>query len=709
MASRAPRLACARRWASSSSTAAAAASSAAPFPPLPARNARGAPLNAVSAQLTRPKRQGASQAMLSGVGVDLALPQVGICSVWWESNPCNAHLLALSGRVKAGVERAGLAGLRFNTVGVSDGISMGTVGMRYSLPSREIIADSVETVLGAQFYDAAVVVPGCDKNMPGVIMGVARVNRPALMVYGGTIRAGCTRGAGAGAGAPPRAPRRVDIVSAFQAYGEFVAGRMDEAERADVVASACPGPGACGGMYTANTMACAIEALGMSLPYSSSRPAESAEKARECDEEAGAAVRRLLELDLRPRDIMTRAAFENAMVVVMALGGSTNAVLHLLAMAHTVGVPLSLDDFQRASDRTPFLANLKPSGDFVMEDLQHVGGTPAVLKYLLRKGLLQGDAMTVTGRSLADTLRPLPHISGWGEDGPASVAVPRAASALKGSGGAALSGESESIFRPLERPLKPTGHIGILRGNVAPGGSVAKITGKEGEVFSGSACVFDGERDFLDAFARGDLHARLGRPRPVGVAADADGGSGGGGVGSGGAGGSEADATAVAAEAAAAAARAAAAALPPAERLVVVIRYEGPKGGPGMPEMLTPTSAVMGAGLGDCVALLTDGRFSGGSHGFIVGHIVPEAAEGGPIALLRDGDLVTVDSVRRVIDATGVSAADFAARRAAWNAAGGAAASRKSAELRRELPATSFLRKFVRLTSDASSGCVTDA
>lgn len=638
-------------------------------------NVHGAPLNKFSSLLTQPRRQGASQAMLTGAGVNLSLPQVGICSVWWEGNPCNSHLLSLSEKVKTSVAAAGLAPLRFNTIGVSDGISMGTRGMSYSLPSRELIADSVETVLGAQFYDACIVIPGCDKNMPGVIMGVSRLNRPALMVYGGTIRAGCTAGKGG------VKPQRVDIVSAFQSYGEYVAGRMTDEVRHDVVANSCPGPGACGGMYTANTMACAIEALGMSLPYSSSRPAESAEKERECTHEAGAAVRTMLELDLKPRDIMTREAFENAIVLVMALGGSTNAVLHLLAMAHTVGVELNLDDFQRISDKTPFLANLKPSGDYVMEDIQHIGGTPAVLKYLLTKGRLHGGVLTCTGKTLADTLKPLPGIRGWSEEGPKSISMSSkkkdstTTSSTTTTSLSAQTGPSEDVFRPLERPLKATGHIAILRGNLAPGGSVAKLTGKEGNAFTGSACVFDGEEDFLDAFSRGDLHARLGLPRPGGEQGEVD----------------KANKNAT-----------------KADRLVVLIRYEGPKGGPGMPEMLSPTSAVMGAGLGNIVALLTDGRFSGGSHGFIVGHIVPEAVEGGPIALVRDGDVITIDGQKRSIDVN-ISNEEIEKRRKEWQESGSPrGGAMKAKALAEFIPKTSYLRKFVRLTSNASLGCVTD-
>ena len=604
---------------------------------------------------------------------DMAKPQVGICSVWWEGNPCNMHLLDLSAKIKSSVEKAGLVGLRFNTIGVSDGISMGTRGMSYSLPSRELIADSVETVMRAQWYDAAVVVPGCDKNMPGVIMGVARVDRPAIMVYGGTIRAGHC---GAGASA-----KRLDIVSAFQAYGEFLAGRLSDADRADVIENSCPGAGACGGMYTANTMACAIEALGMSLPYSSSAPAESAAKRAECEENIGKALRHLLEHDVRPSAIMTREAFENALTCVLALGGSTNAVLHLIAMASVARVPFSLDDVQLLSDRVPLLANLKPSGQFVMEDMQAVGGTPAVLKYLLRKGLLHGGVMTCTGRTLSDTLAPLPGFLGWAEDGPRAVAV---RSPTKSANCVAPPVDTEEIFRPIERPLKSSGHLTILKGTLAPGGSVAKLTGKEGLYFEGSAAVFDGEKAFLDALARGDLHARLGRPRPPPVVGE-----------------SAAEVyedPEARAHVTHAPSPSASTDIPSCPRLVVIIRYEGPKGGPGMPEMLTPTSAVMGAGLGDVVAMLTDGRFSGGSHGFIVGHIVPEAADGGPIALVRDGDKVVVDAERRVIDFVGVSAADLAARRAQWTAPPTPMAAR-----------TGYLSKYVRLVRSASEGCITDA
>jgi dihydroxy-acid dehydratase len=555
-------------------------------------------LNVFSSRITEPKSQGASQAMLYGTGLtpeDLTKPQVGIASVWWEGNTCNMHLNDLAARVKEGVEAAGLVGMRFNTVGVSDGISMGTEGMSYSLPSRDLIADSIETVMGGQWYDANVSIPGCDKNMPGCMIAVGRMNRPALMIYGGTIRAGHSRG------------EVVDIVSAFQSYGEYLADRIDEAKREDIVRHACPGAGACGGMYTANTMASAIEALGMSLPYSASTPADDPAKLDECFR-AGAAIRHLLELDLKPRDIMTREAFENAMVVVMALGGSTNAVLHLIAMARAVDLPLSLEDFQEVSDRIPFLADLKPSGKYVMEDLHAVGGTPAVMKLLLEAGLLEGGCRTVTGRTLADNLKDVPGLA-----------------------------KGQNVVHPLDRPLKTTGHIRILWGNLAPGGAVAKITGKEGLRFEGPARVFDSEEAMLAALERSEIQ----------------------------------------------------------KGDVVVIRYEGPKGGPGMPEMLTPTSAIMGAGLGADVALLTDGRFSGGSHGFLIGHIVPEAQEGGPIALVRDGDRIEIDSEASTISVR-VDEAELARRKAAW----------KMPPYKVE---RGVLARYIRTVRDASHGCVTDA
>ncbi|UCC52831.1 MAG: dihydroxy-acid dehydratase, partial [Anaerolineaceae bacterium] len=457
-------------------------------------------LNKYSSSITQPKSQGGSQAMLHGTGLtadDMQKPQVGIASMWYEGNTCNMHLNDLSAQVKKGVEEAGLVGMRFNTIGVSDGISMGTDGMSYSLQSREIIADSIETTMSAHWYDANISVPGCDKNMPGCVMAMGRLNRPSLMVYGGTIRAGCTA-----------QHDKLDIVSAFQSYGEYLAGSIDEQERQDIVRHSCPGPGACGGMYTANTMASAIEALGMSLPYSSSNPAESQEKRDECLH-AGQAIQILLERDIKPRDIMTREAFENAITVIMALGGSTNAVLHLVAMARAVDVDLTIDDFQTISDRVPYLADLKPSGQFVMEDVYTIGGIPAVMKMLLKAGLLNGDCLTVTGKTVAENLAGAPGLM-----------------------------EGQTIVRPLDNPIKETGHLQILRGNLAPEGAVAKITGKEGERFSGRANVFDAEEEMLAALERDEIK----------------------------------------------------------KGDVIIIRYEGPKGGPGMPEMLTPTSAIMGAG-----------------------------------------------------------------------------------------------------------------
>ncbi|KAI9175379.1 dihydroxy-acid dehydratase ilv3 [Blastocladiella emersonii ATCC 22665] len=574
-------------------TAATSAAFAA-LPPV----ARG--LNRYSKRITEPKSQGASQAQLLATGIsqsDLALPQVGISSVWYEGNPCNMHLNDLAAHVKAGVTRAGLVGYRFNTIGVSDGISNGTPGMRFSLQSREIIADSIETVMSAQWYDANVAIPGCDKNMPGCMIAMGRLNRPALMVYGGTIQAGR---------APCRGAEQLDIVSAFQSYGEFLSGKISEAERAEVVAHACPGPGACGGMYTANTMASAIEAMGMTLPYSSSTPAMDPAKVDECHR-AGLAVRHLLERDIKPRDIMTRAAFRNAMVTIMALGGSTNAVLHLLAMARAVGVDLSLNDFQTVSDAVPFLADLKPSGKYVMADLHAVGGTPAVLKYLVEQGLVDPTPLTVTGKSLGENLHSLPGLT-----------------------------DGQKVFFPVSQPIKPSGHIQILYGNLAPEGAVAKITGKEGLRFEGTAAVFDGEEAMLAALERGEIK----------------------------------------------------------KGDVVIIRYEGPKGGPGMPEMLTPTSAIMGAGLGKDVALMTDGRFSGGSHGFIMGHVAPEAAVGGPIALVENGDKITIDATDRAITLH-VSEEVMAQRRAKWTP--------PPAKYSR-----GTLAKYVKLVKSASEGCVTD-
>ncbi len=526
---------------------------------------------------------------------DMDKPQVGVASVWYEGNPCNMHLLQLAEKVKEGLTAAGLVGMRFNTIGVSDGISMGTDGMSYSLQSRDLIADSIETIMAAQWYDANISLPGCDKNMPGCIMAMGRLNRPSLMIYGGTIRAGC-----GGNG------EKLDIVSAFQSYGEYLAGNIDEAQRQDIVRHACPGAGACGGMYTANTMASAIEGLGMSLPYSSSTPAEDPLKLTECLA-AGAAIKRLLELDVKPRDIMTREAFENAMVLVSVLGGSTNAVLHLLAIARSVNVPLSLDDFQSVSNRVPLLSDFKPSGKFVMEDLHAVGGLPAVMKMLLAEGLLRGDCLTVTGKTLAENVKDLPGLAA-----------------------------GQQIVHPVSNPINPVGHLQILRGNLAPEGAVAKITGKEGLVFSGPARVYDSEELMLAALERQEIQ----------------------------------------------------------KGDVIVIRYEGPKGGPGMPEMLTPTSAIMGAGLGKYVALITDGRFSGGSHGFIVGHVTPEAQEGGPIGLIRDGDRITIDAAKNTLSVD-LSSEELSARRQAW----------KMPPYKAD---RGTLAKYIRLVKNASLGCVTD-
>ncbi len=554
-------------------------------------------LNKYSSEITQPKSQGASQAMLYATGLreaDMSKPQVGIASVWFEGNPCNMHLLKLAEKAKEGVTAAGLVGMRFNTIGVSDGISMGTDGMSFSLQSREIIADSIETVMGAQWYDANISIPGCDKNMPGCILAMGRLNRPALMIYGGTIRAGHADG------------QNLDIVSAFQSYGEFITGKIDDGARQKIVRHACPGAGACGGMYTANTMASAIEALGMSLPYSSSTPAEDPQKLEECVR-AGAAIRNLLELDLKPRDIMTRAAFENAMVLVSVLGGSTNAVLHLIAIARAVDVPLGIDDFQAVSARVPLLADFKPSGSYVMEDLQSVGGIPAVMKMLLQEGLLDGNCVTVTGKTLSENLADLPGLKA-----------------------------GQQIVHPTSNPIKATGHIQILKGNLAPEGSVAKITGKEGLRFSGPAKVYDSEEEMLHSLERKEIQ----------------------------------------------------------KGDVIVIRYEGPKGGPGMPEMLTPTSAIMGAGLGKDVALITDGRFSGGSHGFIVGHVTPEAQEGGPIALLRNGDRITLDAEKNVLDVD-LPPEQLAARKKEWK--------RPDYKVSR-----GTLAKYIRLVKSASLGCVTD-
>lgn len=554
----------------------------------------------MSATITQPKSQGASQAMLYATGLseqDMNKALVGISSVWYEGNPCNMHLLGLSSIVRDSIAKAGLVPYRFNTIGVSDGISMGTKGMRYSLQSREVIADSIETVMNGQWYDGNVSLPGCDKNMPGVAIAMGRVNRPSIMVYGGTIQPGCVKSG-----------EQVDIVSAFQAYGQYITGQISEEERFDIIRHACPGSGACGGMYTANTMATAIETMGLTLPGSSSNPAEDASKRAEC-ESIGDAMRNLLKQDIRPRDILTRQSFENAMVVVSILGGSTNAVLHLIAIADSVGIKLTIDDFQAVSDRTPLLADLKPSGKYVMADMHTIGGTPSLLKFLLREGILDGSGITVTGKTMKENVDKAPDFP-----------------------------SSQDIVRPMSRPIKPTGHIQIMRGSLAPGGCVGKITGKEGLQFTGRARVFDAEDDFIDSLERGEIKK--------------------------------------------------------GDKTVVIIRYEGPKGGPGMPEMLKPSSAIMGAGLGEDVALLTDGRFSGGSHGFIIGHIVPEAMEGGPIALVQDGDRIVIDAEKRAIDLD-IPDTEMEDRKRAW----------KAPEPRY---AKGTLKKYASLVSDASTGCVTD-
>ncbi|MGB6977205.1 MAG: dihydroxy-acid dehydratase [Gammaproteobacteria bacterium] len=554
-------------------------------------------LNKYSSQITQPRSQGASQAMLYGTGLiesDLNKAQVGIASMWYEGNTCNMHLLELANKVKAGVTHADLIGMRFNTIGVSDGISMGTKGMCYSLQSRDLIADSIETMMGAQWYDALITIPGCDKNMPGCLIAMGRLNRPSLMIYGGTIQSGHL------------GKKQLDIVSAFQSYGEYLSGAIDENQRKAIIQHACPGAGACGGMYTANTMACAIEALGMSLPYSSSTPATDPAKIQECFN-AGKAIRNLLEQDIKPKEIMTRKAFENAMVVIIALGGSTNAVLHLLAMAHAVDIPLALADFQTVNDRTPLLADFKPSGQFVMTDLHHCGGTPAVMKMLLNAGLLEGDCLTVTGQTLAENLKSLPELSA-----------------------------GQSVIHSLDNPIKKTGHLQILSGNLAPNGAVAKITGKEGLHFTGPAKVFNAEEEMIRALEEQQIQ----------------------------------------------------------KGDVIVIRYEGPKGGPGMPEMLKPTSAIMGAGLGKDVALITDGRFSGGSHGFIIGHISPEAQVGGPIALLQNGDLISIDAEKNTIHVV-LSDEELANRRADWS-----------------MPPykadKGTLYKYIKNVTPAHLGCITD-
>ena len=554
-------------------------------------------LNKYSKAVTQDPTQPAAQAMLHAIGMtdeDFKKPLVGIASTGYEGNPCNMHLNALAQEIKTGVNEQDLVGLVFNTIGVSDGISMGTPGMRFSLPSRDIIADSVETVVQAMSYDGVITVVGCDKNMPGALMAMLRLNRPSILVYGGTIAAGCHN------------DKELDVVSAFEAWGEKVAGKIDETEFKNVIRKACPGAGACGGMYTANTMASAIEACGMALPYNASNPAVSKDKKDECAK-VGVYLKALLEKDLKPRDIVTKKALENALRLIAVLGGSTNAVLHFLAIAKAAQLDLTIDDFQRISDSTPFLADLKPSGKYLMKDLHDVGGVPAVLKYMLKEGMLHGDCITVTGKTLAENLANVPDLA-----------------------------PNQDIIRPLTNPIKATGHIRILKGNLATHGAVAKITGKEGLIFTGPARVFDGEFAANDGIKNGKVKAGD----------------------------------------------------------VVVIRYEGPKGGPGMPEMLKPTSAIMGAGLGKSVALITDGRFSGGTHGFVVGHIVPEAQEGGTIALVKDGDSITIDAEQNTLTVA-VSEKELAKRKALW-----------------VQPPYKFsqgiLYKYIKSVSTASEGCVTD-
>ncbi|GEL11831.1 dihydroxyacid dehydratase [Flavobacterium glycines] len=554
-------------------------------------------LNKYSKTITQDQTQPAAQAMLYGIGLteeDLKKAQVGIVSMGYEGNTCNMHLNDLAKEVKQGVWDADLVGLIFNTIGVSDGISNGTDGMRFSLVSRDVIADSIETVMGAQWYDSMIAIPGCDKNMPGAVMAMGRVNRPAIMVYGGTIHSGKWKG------------ESLNIVSAFEALGKKLNNRITPEDFKGVIQNSCPGAGACGGMYTANTMASAIEALGMSLPYSSSNPALSPEKRQECAE-AGKAIRVLLEKDIKPRDIMTRKAFENAITIVAVLGGSTNAVMHLIAMAHSVDVEITLDDFQAINDKTPVLADLKPSGKYMMEDLHTVGGVPAVMKYLLKEGYLHGDCLTVTGKTLAENLESVPDL----QDG-------------------------QEVVHEIHKALKPTGNIQVLYGNLASEGCVAKISGKEGEFFEGTAVVFESEFEVIPGIAKGMV-------KPGNV---------------------------------------------------VVIRYCGPKGGPGMPEMLKPTSAIIGAGLGNSVALITDGRFSGGSHGFVVGHVTPEAYDGGAIALVQNGDVITIDAVKNTIDLK-ISEEEFAKRKANW--------------VQPPLKASKgVLLKYAKSVSSASKGCVTD-
>ncbi len=554
-------------------------------------------LNKYSKNVTQDPTQPAAQAMLYALGLteeDLQKPFIGIGSTGYEGNPCNMHLNELAQHVKQGIQEKDLVGLVFNTIGVSDGISMGTYGMRYSLPSRDIIADSMETVVQAMNYDGLVSVVGCDKNMPGALMAMIRLNRPSVLVYGGTIASGCV------------GDKKLDVVSAFEAWGEKVAGTINQEEYKSVIQNACPGAGACGGMYTANTMASAIEALGMALPYNSSNPAIGQEKKQDCIN-SGRALRYLLEKDIKPSDIINKRSLENALRLITVMGGSTNAVLHFLAIARAAGIDLRLKDFQDVSNSTPFLADLKPSGKFLMEDIHRIGGTPAVMKFMLENGMLHGDCLTVTGKSIAENLSEVSGLS-----------------------------EGQNVIMPLDRPIKPTGHIRILYGNLAEEGAVAKITGKEGFHFTGPAKVFNDEFEANKGIGQGEV--------------------------------TKGD--------------------------VVVIRYEGPKGGPGMPEMLKPTAAIMGAGLGKDVALITDGRFSGGTHGFVVGHVAPEAQEGGTIALLKDGDIITIDAEQNIISVD-LTTDELLKRRASW----------KQPALK---VSRGSLYKYAKTVSSASEGCVTD-
>ncbi|GAB2795491.1 dihydroxy-acid dehydratase [Rhabdobacter roseus] len=555
-------------------------------------------LNKFSRTLTQEVTNPAAKAMLYGIGLkeaDMAKPQIGIASTGYEGNPCNMHLNGLSVYVKQGIQANEMVGLIFNTIGVSDGMTNGNDGMRYSLPSRDLIADSIETVVMAQWYDGVIAVVGCDKNMPGAVMAMARLNRPAIMVYGGTIRSGHYKG------------QKLDIVSAFEALGKKFAGNISDEDYEGVIQNAIPGQGACGGMYTANTMAASIEAMGLSLPFSSSYPATHEGKQEEC-KKIGVAMKKLLELNLTPKEIITRQSLENALTVVMALGGSTNATLHYLAIARSAGIPLTLDDIQAISDRTPYIADLKPSGKYYMEDILAIGGVPALMKYLHQEGLIHGECLTVTGKTIAENLAEAPD----------------------------LDFENQKIIFPLSQAIKKSGHIQILYGNLAPTGAVAKITGKEGLRFEGDAKICEHESEIIEALSKGEIKAGN----------------------------------------------------------VVVIRNAGPKGGPGMSEMLKPTSAVMGAGLGDKIALITDGRFSGGTHGFVVGHITPEAFDGGPIALVQEGDRITIDANTRELTLH-ISDEEMLARKAAWVQP-------------KPLFTTGVLGKYIRDVKSASEGCVTD-